>query len=136
MPRRKGSIRTKTKPAGQMALEGMELVETPARAVPKEDKNWEQFWNAYPRKVDKFGCRQLWDKMMRQADINVEEILQGLLAQLPILAKNGPFTPHPCTWLRHHRWQDRVTDISPEPPTQAERLYAAALSRYLKEGKV
>jgi hypothetical protein len=128
-------IRFKTKPPGQMALEGMELAETPARPVKPPDDAFTAFWNAYPRKVDRYQTRMVWDKLMKEKDVKMEEIFAGLRAQLPILAKNGPFTPHPCTWLRRRRWQDRVTDISPQQPTQAERLYAAALELF-GEGKV
>jgi hypothetical protein len=129
-------IRLKTKPAGQMPLDGMELIESAPRKQPPVDEAWDAFWSAYPRKVDKYGARMMWDKLMKDRDVKVEEILLGLRAQLPVLALNGPFVPHPVTWLRHRRWHDRLADISPQPPTQAEKLYAAALDRYLREGKV
>ena len=132
----KGRIRLKTKPAGQIPLEGMELIETPARLVKPPDDRFDAFWAAYPRKVDKWQARITWDKLMKEPDVKTEEIFLGLRNQLPVLALNGPFVPHPATWLRHRRWHDRVADISPHQPTQAERLYAAALDRYLKEGKV
>lgn len=136
MPPRKGRIRTKTKPPGQMPLEGMELIETPARKEKLPDDAFTAFWNAYPRKVDKFQARAVWDKLMKDKTVKLEEIFEGLRAQLPVLSMNGPFVPHPSTWLRHQRWHDRLTDISPRQPTQAERLYAAALDRFIKEGKV
>jgi hypothetical protein len=73
---------------------------------------------------------------MKDPKVKPDEILKGLRAQIPVLAQNGPFVPHPGTWLRHRRWLDDVGHISPHQPTQAERLYTAALDRYLKEGKV
>ena len=52
------------------------------------------------------------------------------------LALKGPFVPHPATWLRHRRWLDQVEHIAPREATQAERLYAAAIDRYFREGKL
>lgn len=128
--------RIRTKPPGQMPLEGMELIETPARKEKPVDDAFNAFWEAYPRKVDKYQARLIWDKLMQDRTVKVDEIFTGLRNQLPTLLLNGPFVPHPATWLRHRRWNDRVEDISPRQPTQAERLYAAAIDRYYKEGKL
>ena len=114
----------------------MGLIEKPPRPEIPPDEAWDAFWQAYPRKVDRYQARIMWDKLMKDKTVKVDEILTGLRNQLPVLALNGPFVPHPATWLRHRRWLDNVAHISPHQPTQAERLYTAALDRYLKEGKV
>jgi hypothetical protein len=132
----KAKIRIKTKPAGQMALEGMELIETPPRKQPPVDEAFGVFWQAYPRKLDRYQARQVWDKLMKEPGIRVEDILRGLRAQLPFYANLGPFVPYPATWLRHRRWLDRVEDIAPREAGQAELLYRAIIDRYLREGKI
>ena len=132
---RKRKVRLKTKPAGQMALDGMELIETPARKEPTVDEAFNTFWAAYPRKVDKYQARLNWDRLMKDKTVKVKEIMDGLEAQIPTLLQRGPFVPHAATWLRHHRWRDQVEDIAPHEPTQAEKLYLAELRRF-KDGKL
>ena len=134
--RKRPSRRYRRTSPGQMPLEGMELAEVPARKEKPADGAFDAFWAAYPRKVDQYQARLVWDKLMKDPEVEVEEIHAGLRNQLPVLALNGPFVPHPATWLRHRRWRDRIADISPHTPTQAERLYAAALDRFSKEGKL
>jgi hypothetical protein len=131
-----GKVRIKTKPAGQMPLEGMGLIESKRRIEKPADEGFNAFWAAYPRKVDKHQARINWDKLMKEPGLKIEDILMGLRSQLPVLALNGPFVPHPATWLRHRRWLDVVEHIAPAPATESEKLLRACIDRYLQEGKL
>ncbi len=60
---------------------------------------FDQFWQAYPRRVGKGLCRELFQKAAKAYRYQVmnEDIEQR-------------FIPHPATWLR----QGRYEDIEPE----------------------
>ena len=84
--------------------------ETEKRQSRVEQKGFEKFWNAYPKKVGKGGARKAWDKIKVSNDL-LDTILTAVGQQ-----KNskdwkkdeGQFIPHPATWLNQERWTDVV----------------------------
>lgn len=76
----------------------------------REPELFDQFWNAYPRKIAKQGAIKAFAKL--KAD---EELLQTILDALerqkmsPQWQRdNGQFIPYAATWLNGHRWEDEV----------------------------
>lgn len=85
-----------------------ELVQTTPTASP-----FDEFWQAYPRKVGKEAARKAFTKACTKVDADL--VVTGALRfsfdpNLP-----GPnerqFIPHPATWLNEGRWDDE-----PLPP--------------------
>lgn len=83
----------------------------------REEKNYararearfEEFWNAYPRKVGKGQAEKAWKTAVKDTD--PDDILAGLRSQLPKLTQSETkFIPHPTTWLNGDRWEDQLTD--------------------------
>lgn len=72
---------------------------------------FDDFWLAYPKKVDKQTARSLWDKLAPD-----NELKKVIIAAVKRQAQseewrkdNGQFVPYPSTWLRHKRWEDDVS---------------------------
>lgn len=90
----------KTKPSRDLVL-----------ATPPADL-FEQFWQAYPRKVGKPPARKAFTHAL--IDVDVGDIASGLRAWCSYWTLRGEeeFIPHPTTWLNQQRWNDRP----PSPP--------------------
>jgi hypothetical protein len=68
------------------------------------------FWNLYPRKVDKAKAQKVWDKLKVTAELFT--VIACAIARqsqsLDWLKSNGQFIPHPTTWLHGKRWEDEL----------------------------
>lgn len=87
-------------------------------------KFFEEFWEAYPRKVGKGSARTAFDRAKRK--MNLEGILSGLETCKTVWRDGDPkFIPHPATWLNREGWLDEPEPSSVVIPirelTQAEK---------------
>lgn len=72
------------------------------------DDRFEQFWQAYPRKVGKGNARQAWKKIKMTDDL-FNSILNAIEQQKQWeqwQRDGGRYIPHPATWLNQQRWED------------------------------
>ncbi len=79
---------------------------------------FDQFWEAYPRKVGKGAARKSWQRLSPGPEL-LQEILNSLGEQVysdPWLRESGRYIPHPTTWLNQERWTDELT-TGPKPET-------------------
>ena len=74
-----------------------------------------EFWNAYPRKVGKKPSLKVWlrfqPKDYSTADDLFSDILEAVAASQAEWHKAGTedrFIPHPATWLNQERWRDHA----------------------------
>jgi hypothetical protein len=65
---------------------------------------FEEFWNAYPRKVGKQAALKAFEKALRNA--KVQEIIAGARRYADDPNRVDAFTAHPTTWLNAGRWND------------------------------
>ena len=75
---------------------------------------FERFWGAYPRKVNKKKAFEAWQKLNGESP-SVEEllkILEGQKKNKDWVKDGGRFIPHPSTWLNGRRWEDEGTDLT------------------------
>lgn len=73
------------------------------------EKSFEEFWKAYPRKIEKQGAKEKYTLLIEQDNALADKILKGLNEQLPTMEKQEvKFIPHPTTWLNGKRWEDEV----------------------------
>lgn len=74
---------------------------------PNRDDDFDAFWKAYPRKVNKQGAVKAFEKV----DVDVE-ILIGAIENHKRSAQwtkdGGAFIPHPTTWLNQRRWEEEL----------------------------
>jgi hypothetical protein len=82
--------------------------------------DFENFWNAYPRKANKKAAAKAWVAVVTESLI--DEVIAGAIrfAHDPNLPPEQ-FIPHAATWLRSERWNDPAL---PERQKTMEELQA------------
>ena len=76
---------------------------------PNDETAFDQFWEAYPKKVGKKDARKAFDKAIKTVDLDT--ILQAIEVQKGSdqwSRDNGKYIPNPSTWLNHGRWDDEL----------------------------
>ena len=97
-------------------------------SIPARDraKEFDLFWDAYPRHEGKQKARQAYNKV--DADLGV---LLDALKQHKKSAQwtkdGGQFIPHPATWLNGRRWEDSMIMDSGIPKGASGELGEAEL---------
>ena len=82
-------------------------MERVTKVTPKSDSLFDEFWQAYPRKIGKGQALKAWRAATKKVDPAV--ILEGLQIHLPDLSdKPKEYQPHPATWLNGERWADEL----------------------------
>ena len=75
-----------------------------------QPKWFENFWTAFPRKVDKADAIKAWNALEPRPDFPFMQRLIYAIEQSATSEawqrENGKFIPYPATWLRHKRWED------------------------------
>lgn len=69
---------------------------------------FDEFWNAYPKKVGKQYALKAWRKIKPTAELH-EAIMQAVNAQKHSeqwRRDNGRFIPNPATWLNGGYWEN------------------------------
>lgn len=110
------------------------------------NRDFEEFYAAYPRKEAKELARAVWHALHRRGELASQTILLEILAKFRASAswqrEHGRFVPLPSNWLRGRRWLDEAVQesaecVSPErksagigreavPPPRGEAEQAAA----------
>lgn len=86
----------------------MDTLSEPVPAEGGSDSDFERFWNAYPRKVNRDDAIEAF----AEVDVSIEVILSAIDAQKKSQEwSNKSFIPHPANWLRKHRWTDKSTPL-------------------------
>lgn len=73
----------------------------------QREADFERFWKAYPRKVDKQGTLKAFLKVTESVDILVGAVERQKQSS-QWLKDDGQFIPHPKTWLNQERWNDEL----------------------------
>ena len=73
---------------------------------------FEIFWKAYPRKIGKGYCQEIWKRKKFPAIEIILESLQKSIASSDWQKEGGKFIPNPSTWLNQGRWEDEGIDHS------------------------
>lgn len=92
--------------------------ETKNKAIKKQNKElnelqkkqFDKFWQAYPKKVSKKQAQKSWKKINPSLEL-FEKILKALemVKQTEQWKKdNGKYVPYPATWLNQERWTDEI----------------------------
>lgn len=74
------------------------------------EQKFEQFWDAYPKKVGKVAAREAF----RQVEYPLDDLLDAVARQSESELwgrEDGRYIPNPATWLSQERWED---DLVPE----------------------
>jgi hypothetical protein len=115
-----------------------EVLEDTSREVPPLSpigggEGFEEFWNAYPRKVGKGIAVRIWLK--QKLDDLLPRILDAISEQKRCeqwTKDGGRYIPHPSTWLNQSRWEDEVQANGHQPKkflTHFERTIKQAMQK-------
>lgn len=106
--------------------------ETKNKAIKKQnkelnelqEKQFDKFWQAYPKKVSKKQAQKSWKKINPSLEL-FEKILKALemVKQTEQWKKdNGKFIPYPATWLNQERWNDEINMMRDNKPVIEPKL--------------
>ncbi|QCL83891.1 hypothetical protein CFBP5875_04565 [Agrobacterium pusense] len=94
---------------------------------------FDEFWEAYPRKVGKPNAFKAWKRLKPDLDA-VLAALKRQKASEQWSKDDGQFIPHPTTWLNRAGWDDAVAGekpvVSPEELEARRRKAEAGKSLY------
>lgn len=89
-----------------------------------QEKQFDKFWQAYPKKVSKKQAQKSWKKINPSLEL-FEKILKALemVKQTEQWEKdNGKFIPYPATWLNQERWTDEIKMMQDIKPVIEQKL--------------
>lgn len=85
---------------------------SPSAAITNH--NFEEFWQAYPRKVGKGKAREAYGRALRSTDAaTIAE--QARRYAHSVRAKDPQYIPYPTTWLNQERWADDLPEVRHVP---------------------
>lgn len=70
----------------------------------QEQELFDEFWNAYPRKVDKAKAFKAFRSALHRASF--EDILAGVIAYRNDPRRNPDYTKYPASWLNADSWEN------------------------------
>lgn len=82
----------------------------------KEQDLFDEFWNAYPRKLDKGKAFRAFRSALKRATF--EDILAGVIAYRNDPKRNPDFTKYPASWLNADSWENAA---APQDTSHLER---------------
>jgi len=98
--------------------EGRERIVLDLQKKEERRSAFDDFWEAYPRKVGKEAARRAWQKSRRDTDLaTILDALAWQTQQDSWLRNGGQYVPHPATWLNQGRWEDQTVRGGPQKIT-------------------
>ena len=97
----------------------------------QNEELFQEFWNAYPRKLDKAKAFRAFKSALKRATF--EDILAGVIAYRNDPKRDPDYTKYPATWLNSDSWENAasVPDVDPTQ-IRKQREYEAS-AQFLKE---
>lgn len=114
---KRGELPAEEKPlgphGGQMELKAPTSIESKRSYL----EGFDEFWEAYPKKVKKDKARAIW--IRKRCNFIREEIMLALSIHKasPAWLKGKPpgqFIPHPTSWLNGGEWQNEGAESAPK----------------------
>lgn len=83
-----------------------------------DKRNFECFYEKYPRRIGKIAAEKAWEKAIKKADPNLLVVKAKIYAN-HVQASQIPmkFVPHPATWLNQGRWEDELAHVGDKTTT-------------------
>lgn len=122
--------------ASGVTADGVQTLIEPLQKVNKsagEKELFEEFWNAYPKKLDKAKAFRAFRSALKRAKF--EHILAGVIAYRNDPKRNPDFTKYPASWLNADSWENAATepDRSKEERRAKEKAQSDAYLREMEE---
>ena len=89
----------------------------------RDTDRFDEFWQAYPKKVAKPKARQLWLKVIKKH--NRQMLIDAARSYADDPKRDPDFTLNPTTWLSQERWTDEPPQAAkPSGPVTILNMYA------------
>ena len=75
-------------------------------AVVEQTAGFDEFWAAYPKKVDKRTAQTAWKTAIKR--VRPQVIIRGALAYANDPHRSPQYTKNPTTWLRADSWENEA----------------------------
>ena len=80
---------------------------------------FDEFWSAYPRKLDKGKARKAWGSAIKKTEPSVIIEAAKRYAQSPDAKREGgKYLKYPATWLNAEAWENESATVTPLPTTR------------------
>lgn len=91
---------------------GNESARNKVEVISYEETAFNEFWSAYPKKVNKKGCYKSFCKIKNLKDEMplIMDALERFKNSKGWQKDNGQFIPHPTTWINQERWKDEQAE--------------------------
>jgi hypothetical protein len=79
-----------------------------------QEKRFDEFWAAYPKKVGKKAAWNVWKKVKPDAELfdKIMTAIERAKATWQWQRENGRYIPNPKTWLNEGRWDDEYEEAN------------------------
>ena len=77
-----------------------------ANLEQSNDTAFEQFWAAYPNKINKGDAHRAFEEVRKLLPDNLVERVRLKASTDNWVKDDGKFVPQPAKWLRNHGWED------------------------------
>jgi hypothetical protein len=96
--------------------------------------SFEDFWQAYPRKVGKKSAETAYKKIKPSQRLFAKmiETIEAFKKSKQWQDENGRFIPNPSTWLNQGRWDDEIPDPITQSPIAGARDIPETNNPFLK----
>jgi hypothetical protein len=98
---------------------------------------FEEWWKAYPRRVEKKGAKTKYASILKRGEGTVAELLAGAKAYATeCLGKDPRYVKHPTTWLNNGCWADERGSVSKPNGATApdDAFWRERLQRFRENG--
>ena len=79
-----------------------------------QEKRFEEFWAAYPKKNGKQAAFKSWQRIKPTSELH-NKIMEAVTTAKQTeqwQRENGRYIPNPTTWLNQGRWDDEITEVT------------------------
>ena len=110
-----------TNRASGVTADGVQTLIEPLQEPTYASKElFNEFWNEYPRKVDRGKALKAFKSALKRAKF--EDILAGAIAYRNDPTRKPEFTKYPATWLNADAWENAATLPEVKAANEARRL--------------
>jgi hypothetical protein len=122
-----------TNRASGVTADGVQTLIEPLQEPTYASKElFNEFWNEYPRKVDRGKALKAFKSALKRAKF--EDILAGAIAYRNDPTRKPEFTKYPATWLNADAWENAAALPEVKAANEARRLKEKdASDAYLRE---
>jgi hypothetical protein len=108
------------------------LIEPLLEPISKCDDLFKEFWDNYPRKIDKAKAYRAFKSALKRAKF--EDILAGAIAYRNDPTRKPDYTKYPASWLNADSWENAATLPEVRAAAEARReKEKAASDAYIRE---